>query len=274
MKKALLILLPLYLMLSFDALGQEYYDEDSVLQKPMFYLSAGGYSVDMQTDLRIDGRRGIGTDISLENDLKLASNAFVFVAGGIVSLKNKSEFAFTYTSTLRSRDFEVVESFKLGDRDIDVGATANIYFNTYYYAFTWRYSIFKKPNWNAGLSLGLRAINIRTGIDAQINQRSFSDQYRVTVPSILFGVYGSAYLTPRLLGRYNFEYFQATISGIDFRVLESSASLEYFIIKNVGLGVGYNTNVYVARNIPFKDNFEGKVIYGFEGFFIKASARF
>lgn len=274
MKKALLIILPIFLILSFDASGQEYYDRDSILQKPMFYLSAGGYSVDMQTDLRIDGRFGIGTEISLEDDLKLASNAFVFMADGIISLKKRSEFALSYTSTLRNREFSVQESFTIADEQIDIGATANLYFNTYYYALTYRYSIFKKDNWKAGVSFGLRAINIHTGIDAQVNQREFSGDYRVTVPSILFGVYGSAYLTPRLLGRYNFQYFQATIADIGIRVLETSASLEYFVIKNVGLGVGYNTNTYLATDIPFNDDREGKVVYGFEGFFIKLAARF
>lgn len=253
---------------------QSYLDKDSVLHNPRIYLGVGGYSVDLQTRLRLDSDIGLGTEISLEDDLKLLNEGFVFRADAIARVKRRSQFAFSYTSILRRRNKEIDQDISFLDTTFYVGADIKFFFDTYYYALSWRYSLLEKPNWNAGFSVGLRVIQFKTGMEATINGNEYGEETSVAAPAILLGLHGSAYLTPRLLGRYSFEYFQLSIDDINIRILETRASLEYFIIKNVGLGVAYSTNEYLVKDIPFNNDFKGRVTFDFGGFSVLASARF
>jgi hypothetical protein len=197
----------------------------------------------------------------------------VFRADAIGRISPKSQLAFAFTSLQRSSDFVLDEEVQIFDTLLNVDAQLNVFFDTYYYALTWRYSFFNEVNWNAGLSVGLRAVQFKTGLSATFNEREFSASEGVWAPAILFGVHGSGYLTPRLLARYSLEYFQVTVLDINIRVIETRASVEYFVVKNVGLGLAYSTNEYLIRDIPF-DDFQGKVDFEFGGFNLFATVRF
>lgn len=262
------------LICAFTSKAQSYLDKDSVLQNPWMYISFGGYDVQLETELRLNSEFGPGTSISLEDDLKLLNEGFVFRADAIARVKRRSQFAVSYTSITRYRDVKIEKDIIFLDTTFYVGAKAHFYFNTYYYALTWRYALLEKPNWNAGFSVGVRIIQFRTGLEAELNGYKYDDKTSFAAPALLVGLHGSAYLMPRLLGRYSFEYFQAEISDIKIQVLETRASLEYFIIENVGLGIAFSTNDYLVKNIPFNNNFDGKVTFAFGGFSLMASARF
>ena len=259
---------------AFQGSAQRYLDKDSTLHNPFLYISAGGYSVEMETRLRLDSERGLGTDVSLEEDFKLLNDQFVFRTDAFLRVKKRSQFNFSYTSIQRSRTATLDRDISILDTTFYVGADVKFFFDTYYYALTYRYSFFDKVNWNAGLSFGIRAIEFRTGINGTLNENTYGDKTSFWAPAILVGLHGSAYLTPRLLGRYNFEYFQVSVEDIEVNILETSASLEYYIHKNVGIGVAYVTNEYLVKKIPFNDSFDGKVTFNFSGFSLLAVARF
>ncbi len=143
-----------------------------------------------------------------------------------------------------------------------------------YYAFTRRYSFFNKANWNAGLSLGLRGAQFIVETDARANGFEYGASDRAVAPALLFGLHGSGYFTHRLLARYSLEYLGLKIQGLDINVIESRASLEYFIFENVGIGAAYSTAEYRVGEFPLNDNFEGRVLLNFSGGSIFLSARF
>lgn len=254
--------------------AQSYIGKDSVYHNPRVYLSMGGYAVDIETQLRLDSDNGLGTSISLEDDFNLINKGFVFRADAIARVKRRSQFKFSYTSINRSRNLEIEDDISFADTTFYVGAKADFYFNTYYYALSWKYSLFEADNWNAGFSVGLRMIQFKTGIDASFNGSEYGSQSSIAAPAILFGLHGSGYLTPRLLGRYSFEYFQLSVADLSISIIETSASLEYYIIKNVGLGVAYSTNDYLVKDVPFDDGFKGRITFEFGGFSLLAVARF
>ena len=133
-----------------------------------------------------------------------------------------------------------------------------------------------EKNWNAGVSLGARAVSINTGFGSIINdgteEISRNVSTSVTAPALLIGIHGSAYLTPKLLARYSLEYFQLSVSGIDISVIESNFSVQYFVWKNLGLGIAYSTNDYQVKDIPL-GNFDGQFDFNFGGLNLFLSAR-
>lgn len=261
-------------LISFSNINAQSYESkegDSI--NPRVYVAAGYYFPSINTSLRIDGRRGLGTEIGLE-DLGLEEDKSVFKLGGIVQVSPKSQLAISYTSINRNARAILERDITIGETTFEAGSGLGFKFNVNYYALTWRYSFFNEKNWNAGLSLGARAVSINTGFNAQINNRSKIENTSVTAPTILFGVHGGAYLTPKLLARYSLEYFYLSVNGIDINVVESNASVEYFFFKKFGLGLAYSTNDYLVRDVPLGEDFNGKIDFNFGGFNLFLSGRF
>lgn len=254
--------------------AQNYTQGGNTLVRPKVYVNAGYYFPNVSTQIRVDSEAGIGTDISLEDDLKLDANLSVFKAGALVRLRNKSQLDISYTSFKRNKSVALARDIDFGDTTFYVGARADVQFDVSYYALTWRYSFFNEPNWNAGLSLGARGVQIKAALGAQVHSTAYAREARATAPALLLGVHGAGYLTPRLLARYRLEYFYLSVSGLDITVLENDASLQYFITENIGVGGSYNSNGYRLRDIPLNESFDGKVIFAFGGFNLFVTARF
>lgn len=253
--------------------AQDYLDNSGTLIKPRVYAVAGGYFPELTTSLRVDSKRGIGTDVSLEDLFKLDNQLAVFRTAGIVRLGKRHHIQASFTNIKRTNTLSLERDINFGDTTFYAGAEATLKFDVTYLAATYRYSIFEQPNWNAGFSAGLRYVRFNTRLNASFNGKSFGEQAVVGAPALLLGLHGSAYLTPRLLGRYSLEFFYLSVADVNIRVLENNFSLQYFLTKNIGLGAGYAGSNYQVRQIPLSDDFKGKVIFAFEGFTLFASIR-
>ncbi|WP_136481825.1 hypothetical protein [Cognatitamlana onchidii] len=267
------ILLMITLFGTAKVFAQSYETKEGDSINPRLYVTAGYYFPSINTSLRIDGRLGLGTEIGLE-DLGLEEDKSVFKLGTVLRVSPKSQLAIAYTSINRDASAVLERDIVIGNTTFEAGSGLGFEFNVDYYALTWRYSFFNEKNWNAGLSLGARAVSIKTGFRARVNDRLFNENTSVTAPAILFGVHGGAYLTPKLLARYSLEYFYLSVNGIDISVIESNASVEYFFFKKFGLGLAYSTNDYLVRDVPIGEDFSGKIDFNFGGFNLFLSARF
>ena len=245
---------------------------DSINAK--YYVWAGLFYPNMNTSLRIDSAIGIGTEIGLENDLDLEEDLGVFRIDGLVKLTENSQLAVTYTAMKRDRRFTLKNDIGFGETLFQAGSNVGYEFNVDYFGATYRYNFFNEQNWSAGLSGGLRGVFINTSIDGQLNDMILKESAKLTAPAILFGVHGSAYLTPRLLARYSLEVFYLSINDITINILESNASVHYFIFKNVGLGLAYSTNNYRLANVPLWGDSDGKVDFNFGGLNMFLTSRF
>ncbi|MCO4822628.1 MAG: hypothetical protein KC469_11205 [Flavobacteriaceae bacterium] len=278
LKKQLLlsIAVGLFLCSTSNIIAQSYTTVEGDSINPRAYVTMGYYFPRINTSLRVDTALGIGTEIGLE-DLGLDEEKSVFKLDGAIRISPKSQLALTYTSINRNSKALLEKDIKVGDTTFLEGSGVGLKFNIDYFAATWRYSFFNQKNWNAGLSVGARAVSIKTGFKALVNTDSDQFIYEKSpsfiAPAILFGVHGSAYLTPKLLARYSLEYFYLSIDGIDINVIESNFSVQYFIFKQFGLGLAYSTNDYQVNDIPLGD-FNGKVDFNFGGMNLFLSARF
>ena len=266
-------LVGVFFFLSSNVVAQSYTTVEGDSIYPRFYLETGYYFPNITTRLRVDGDN-LGTEINLEDDFNFESEMSVFRLGGFIRISPKSQLAVSYTRMHRSKRRTVERDIEWNDTIFEANSDINLKFDVNYFAATYRYSFFNEKNWNAGLSVGLRGVDIGTSINARFNNRQASREANVLAPAILFGVHGSAYLTPNLLARYSLEYFYLSVNGIDVTVIESNAAVQYFIFKNIGLGLAYSTNDYRLRDVPLTDNFDGKIEFGFGGFNLFLSARF
>ena len=269
-----IFLLLITFLISDIGWSQSYTDREGDSINPKFYVWAGLFYPNMNTSLRVDSVLGIGTEIGLENDLDLQEELGVFRIDGLVQLTENSQLAVTYTSMKREKRFTLQKNIEFGETLFREGSNVGYDFNVDYVGATYRYNFFNERNWNAGLSAGLRGVFINTSIDAQLNNMNFKETAKFTAPAILFGIHGSAYLTPKLLARYSLEAFFLSIDDIKINILESNASVHYFIFKNIGLGLAYSTNNYRIQNVPLWGDSDGKVNFNFGGLNMCLSSRF
>jgi hypothetical protein len=265
-----------YLSSTSNILAQSYTTAEGDSINPRAYITLGYYGPNINTSFRLNGALGIGTEIGLE-DLGLDESKTVFRLDGVVRISPKSQLAIAYTSINRESTAILENRIEVGDEIFDVGSGVGIKFDVDYFAVTWRYSFFNEKNWNAGASLGARAVGINTGFGLLRNDgtedNSRTESTSVTAPALLVGIHGGAYLTPKLLARYSLEYFQLSVSGIGISIIESNFSVQYFIWKNLGLGLAYSTNDYQVKDIPLSD-FDGQFDFNFGGMNLFLSARF
>ena len=254
--------------------SQSYSSREGDSINPRYYLWSGLYYPSLNTSLRVDTKTGIGTEIGLENDLKLSEELGVFRFDGMVRLTENSQLSLVYTGLKRSKSAVLEKDIKFGDTIFEANLRTRYKFNVDYFGATYRYNFFNERNWNAGLSGGARVVYINTSIRGELNGMERGKEVSYTAPAVLLGVHGSAYLTPRLLARYSLEMFYLKIDDIRINIIESNASVHYFIFKNIGLGIAYSTNNYRLTNLPLWGDSEGKVNFEFGGLNMFITSRF
>jgi hypothetical protein len=262
------------LFITAAASAQSYTSREGDSINPRFYVWSGFYYPNMNTSLRLDSALGIGTEIDLEDDLRLPEELGVFRIDGLVQLTENSQLAVAYTGIKRKQGVFLEKDIVFKDTIFKVNSGVEFKFNVDYVGATYRYNFFNQRNWSAGLSGGVRAVFINTSINARLNDLTFNEEASFTAPAILFGVHGSAYLTPRLMARYSLEAFYLKVSDVRINIVESSASVHYFITKHVGLGIAYSTNSYRLTDLPLWGDIEGKVNFEFGGLNMFLTTRF
>jgi hypothetical protein len=243
--------------------------------RPKYYIQMGAFRPVVSTSLQINGERGPGVIVSLEDNLGFSERPWVFRAEGTANFTKRSGVALTYVKLNRKQDWSVDRDFTIFDTTFSVGAKLGIYFNTTFIAASYKYTIFSKPTWDAGLAVGIRFMQVKVGVDLETqNTSDYAESVTVPAPVPVLGVFGTAYLNDRLRMRYNFDYFTISVQGTRGGVLDNRFALEYYFIKNLGLGAAVNFLSYQVKEIPLEENFDGQIKYSLNGFSFYLTTRF
>lgn len=249
--------------------------KDSLKASNRFFITAGAFFPLVNTKLRVDTKDGtVGTDISLEETFGLSQNPNVFKMDALFQLTKRSAFKGTFFNMNRKKTWVIDRDIKIADSVYYVGADIDFYFNTAYFALSYRYSVIAKKDWQLGLSFGLRWLDFKTGLRVVTDSLDKKVDYKIGVPAALFGVSVSGNILPRLTGRYDFDVLKLSVEGIDAIVYENRLSLEYYFTKNIGIGGAYNGVLYLAKDFPLTKNFNGEVRYMLNGLSAFAAVRF
>lgn len=264
-------------MLCYSAMAQ---DSTKVRHKKQhyknqYYISMGAFRPTVSTTIQINGERGPGAILSLEDNLGFSDNSWLFRVDGTATFTKRSGVTLTYVKLDRKQDWTADREVSIFDTTFDVGAKLGIYFNTTFIAASYKYNIFSHEKWEAGLSVGIRYLSIKTGVELKSNNFSdYSESVNVPAPVPVFGIFGSGYMTERLRARYNFDYFTIEVKGIRGGVLDNRFALEYYFIKNLGLGASVSFLSYQVKEIPLAEKFDGQIKYSLNGFAFFLSGRF
>lgn len=248
---------------------------DSAEKEYKIYINAGAFFPEVETRIQADGEHGLGTVIFVENFLNADKNPFVFTANGYWKITKRSSvnarfFHYTTTGHIETSQSQIT----IRDSVIQIGAQIDSRLTMNYFGLTYDFSVFAKPTWNAGLSLGLRSSFFDFNLDYQTLDHSGNYSENITIPIILWGLFIDGYLTPHLRGTYTFEMFQLTVKDISGLVYENRFGLEYYFLKNIGAGFSYNQISYRINDVPLNKVFNGLISYNLSGLQLNLHARF
>ena len=260
--------------MTFAASGQK---SDSGVD--LFYLYIGGTNANLNTDAQFDVSSqiseyfpSVSTSIDLEDDLDFPSTSKMFYVKGIVG--RRLQLAATFYSLHRSGGATLSKTFAFGDNTYTVSAPVSGYFNTEYYSASLRYSFVRNSNVSAGLSLGFRYIQIDAGIRADSMGYVFDENGSLDIPAVVPGIHASVAPVDNLLIRGTFEYIALKVKATKGIVLECQLTAEYYILKNLGVGIGYSISNLKAEDIPENDIYLKDVDYRVAGMQLFAALRF
>jgi hypothetical protein len=237
------------------------------------YIYAGLMNANLETRALFDASiPGVNSELELEDDLDFSSKAafpFIKIIPG-----RAFQVSAAYTRLHRKGESELVRQFAFGDSVYSVGATIKGYFNTDYYSLNLLYSFIRSKKASAGVSLGFRYLRLNAGIEATSYGQVFKRDGSFSVPVALPGVQLSFYLLPNTLVRGSFEYLSLSFKETNGYFTEAQASVEQYILKFLGAGVGYSFNRIKAEGIPENPVYLQDVKYEWKGLTFFAALRF
>lgn len=107
---------------------------------------------------------------------------------------------------------------------------------------------------------------------SNLNGHSYSAERSVLAPVPLLGVHGTFNSGKHFLFRGTAEYFRLNVNDWDFRTIDARAGIEYYPIKNLGIGADYHFFDTIVRKVP-SGKLDGEIDYKFNAFSLYLAIR-
>jgi hypothetical protein len=243
-----------------------------------FHILTGGLFSDIDGSVIANNKViGVGTKLDFEDNLKLDKYITTYRVGAIFDLNDKSSFSANFFVINRKSNIILTDTIEFGDYKFDPNANFDFEMDFTYFGLNYTYNFVSKPQFKTGATAGIRLFNIKfmgTGNVTTNNQTTTktSDE-KVLAPGVLIGLNSSVYFLPRLLNRSSIEYFHVKINPITASLFEAKLGLEYYVHRNIGIGLMAFVNVIKIRS-DSEEDFNGEVNYSFKGLSLYLVARF
>ena len=252
--------------------------EDPGILYPRFKVAAGFFASFFNTQLRLDSEElGIGTEIDLEDDLGFSTRKFDFRGGGYWRLGVRHRITFGYFSLARRSTKVIDEEIQFGDDVFEVDTEVEAEFSSAIPSLGYKFSFIASRKVEASVGIGLSAQVTRTSLSAvgSVNGGDLdaqSEQKNVTLPIANFNLGATWSPIPRFLVGGTVGGLYVKISDIEASVVTAGINAEYYLLRNLGFGAGYNYVKLGAENtsgntIDVTYRYSGLLVYAIGAFF-------
>lgn len=194
----------------------------------------------LNTNIRVDGSSGTGTDIDAEDDLGLAKDRLAPRFAVRWRPWRRHEFEVGYQFARRSSGRVLDRDITFGDSTYNVGATVDSKLNTDEAFLVYRFAFLAKPRTQVGLAMGLGAVFLDAGIGAVGGGGAqYSQSESVTGPLGSLGLYGRFLSGDRWWWEAEARYVQVSIDRFTARVVGGGGAVRYAAWSKLLLECGY-----------------------------------
>jgi hypothetical protein len=239
-----------------------------------FKITAGGLIGSTDPSVSFNGSTDDGTPVDFgANGGKSVSSVMVSADWRFA---RKHRVSALWYGTKRSNTYTLANDVIIDDTTIPAGASLTPEIKNDFFFVNYRYSFVKNDNVEIAALLGLYGANFRfditaVGVPGQPGQ-TFSRNTSTTLPLPLIGVSLDWYIMPRWNAGASISGLSAKIGDIKGSTWVFTASTDYMIFKNFGLGVAYMHTVIDAD--VTKDSFNGNINYTTNNFLFYGVVKF
>lgn len=203
-----------------------------------FTVRGGPFFADHATRARIDSESlGIGTLVDLESDLGLETRTRDARVDAALRLGRRHTLRGGYLRLSRGAAVQLQRRIQWGDEvfDLDVGVESAI--ELILVPISYRFSLIKSDRLDLGLSAGVFAAFLDARLDAP--SASVEESESLGAPLPVLGADVDIALAPGLFLLAGAELFSLSIEEIDGSWSEIRSGIEYFPLRNIGIGAAY-----------------------------------
>jgi len=205
---------------------------------PRFELSLGGQLLaTVNTRLRVDSSLGDGTDVDLEDDFDLESRLFAGRIDAIWRMGERHALDFSLYDLQRTGTRVIDRDITIGDTVFPVDTEVKSEFENIIVKLAYRYSFLQHERWDAGASFGFHTMDWRAKWKAT-GGAGLEEDFDVTAPLPVLGVFGDYALTPKLYLSASSEFFGLQYEQFDGFMNNTRLNLEHRTFSHVGFGLG------------------------------------
>jgi hypothetical protein len=205
-------------------------------------IELGGIVNRFNSSVRVDGQTGRGSVIDLENN-GLDRNLSTFEGALTWRFARRHRLDFQYYEADRSGSRTYSTSIDIGDQSFPLGASVSVDAKTQFGSMSYRYSFVQQPDFEAAVVLGIYGGKVRYDIDAVGTSGGVQRSYHVTrstsLPLPMLGLSADWHLDRRWKLSGTLQGIAAEVGDVDGQAFVASASLDYMVSRNFGLGVRY-----------------------------------
>jgi hypothetical protein len=207
-------------------------------------VGASVTTVILNTNIRVDGSSGNGTDVDAEDDLGLQKSRFEPRFALRWRPGRRHEFEVGYQFARRSAERVLDRDITFGDSTYPANADVATKFNSDQGFFAYRFAFLAKPRTQVGLVIGGGALFLNAALDAvgSGGQVQYSQSQKVTGPIGSLGLYGRFLSGTRWSWEAEARYVRVSIDRFTAQVAEGGGAVRYTAWSHVTFEGGYGVS--------------------------------
>jgi hypothetical protein len=228
---------------------------------PRFSIGVGAFFTDRDSQTRIDGEAGSGTEVDLETDLGLEKSDTVFRVDAYWRFAEKHRLDVSAFDLSRAASKQIEREIVWDDTTyaINTRVDAELDLAIYKAAYTWMF--LKRERSFLGATAGLYVADIGATLSAP-SAGSFESN-DLTAPLPVVGLRGEYRFADRWSLRGSGEIFSIEYGDYDGSLYDLFVGLDFSATDNIAVGVGINS-VRLDVDVS-KTGFQGDVDWQYQG---------
>ena len=253
------------------------------------WIDLGGGANTVGTNVSFIGAKGVGAAVNFEDVFDLPGNKTTFRILGTVRISEKRRYIdFGYVNIDRSGSTVLDQEIKIGDYTIQGGGTVGARFATQFIYSAFRYDFLHEEKVRISGSAGLTFIRLTTSFNGNgsyylpednpdlppPNSGDFGKEGSAGAPVPMVGLNLDWALTKRLVVRSYNRFFRLNLSSFNGGLYESGVRLNWYFVKNFGLGLGLDRTDLKIKELKVGDGNVLKADYSITGIGLYANLAF
>jgi hypothetical protein len=248
-----------------------------------YTLALGGFFPRVHSTFTLDGPRGGGTEIDVEDDLGLDSDTSSAWVSFDWRFKPRHQLHVEWFQLNRKGSLAAGRSLTIDDTTVGVGSLLESKVDLNLGRVTYGYSIIRKSNLDLSFLIGAHVATAKGTVTAAgnvsvdgvpvVSGSVTESSSTLTFPLPHLGGSLSYEFTPKLAGNLTVLAFALDLGDYSGSLLEVDAMMAYQLSKTFGIGGGlkyFNLNLQAnlsgGGNVEYDYNFFGPAIFGYASF--------